>query len=43
VETARALTDMIDANRATRLEATIIFLIFAEILITLGQIVFTRH
>jgi uncharacterized Rmd1/YagE family protein len=43
VETARMLTDMIDANRSTRLEATIIFLIGAEILITLGQIIFLRH
>jgi uncharacterized Rmd1/YagE family protein len=43
VETARTLTDMIDANLATRLEATIVVLILAEILLTLGEIVFWRH
>jgi uncharacterized Rmd1/YagE family protein len=43
VETARTLTDMIDANRATRLEATVVILIMAEILLTLGQIIFWRH
>ena len=43
VETARILTDMIDADRATRLEATIVVLIMAEILLTLGQIIFWRH
>jgi uncharacterized Rmd1/YagE family protein len=43
VETARTLTDMIDANRAIRLEATIVLLIIAEILLTLGQIIFWRH
>lgn len=43
VETARTLTDMIDASRATRLEATIVLLILAEILITLGQIFFMRR
>jgi uncharacterized Rmd1/YagE family protein len=43
VETARTLTEMIDADRATRLEATIVILILAEILITLSQIVFWRH
>jgi uncharacterized Rmd1/YagE family protein len=43
VETARTLTDMIDANRATRLEATVVILILAEILLTLGQIIFWRH
>jgi uncharacterized Rmd1/YagE family protein len=39
VETARTLTDMIDANRATRLEATVVILIMAEILLTIGQII----
>jgi uncharacterized Rmd1/YagE family protein len=34
---------MIDANRATRLEVTIVVLILAEILISLGQIIFLRH
>jgi uncharacterized Rmd1/YagE family protein len=43
VETARALTDMIDADRATRLEATIVVLIIAEIVITIGQIIVGRH
>jgi uncharacterized Rmd1/YagE family protein len=40
VETARALTDIIEADRATRLEATIILLIFAEILISVVQLVY---
>jgi uncharacterized Rmd1/YagE family protein len=38
VETAHALTDIIDADRTTRLEATIIVLIVAELLVTLYQI-----
>src|SRR5271156_6016012 len=38
VETAHALTDIIDADRATRLEATIVILIVAEILLTLYQL-----
>ena len=37
VETARAMTDVIDADRATRLEATIVMLIVAEICLTLYQ------
>ncbi|MBK9081711.1 MAG: RMD1 family protein [Rhizobiales bacterium] len=37
VETARAMTDIIDADRATRLEATIVILIVAEIFLTLYQ------
>ena len=37
VETARAMTDVIDADRATRLEATIVLLIVAEIVLTLWQ------
>jgi uncharacterized Rmd1/YagE family protein len=40
VETGRALTEIIDTNRATRLEATIIVLIVFEILITIFQIFF---
>lgn len=40
VETARAMTDVIEADRATRLESTIVVLILAEILITLMQIIF---
>ncbi|MGH6799336.1 MAG: RMD1 family protein, partial [Roseiarcus sp.] len=43
VETARTLTDLIAANRATRLEVTVVILIMAEILLTLGQIIFWRH
>jgi uncharacterized Rmd1/YagE family protein len=43
VETARTLTDMIDANRATRLEWTVIILITAEIVLTVCQIIFWRH
>jgi uncharacterized Rmd1/YagE family protein len=38
VETAHALTDIIDADRATRLEATIVALIVLELLATLYQI-----
>jgi len=38
VETAHALTDIIDADRATRLEATIVILIVAELIVTLYQI-----
>ena len=38
VETAHALTDIIDADRATRLEATIVILIVAELLATVYQI-----
>ncbi len=38
VETAHALTDIIDADRATRLEATIVVLIVVELLVTLYQI-----
>jgi uncharacterized Rmd1/YagE family protein len=46
VETARVLTDIIDANRATRLEATVVVLILAEIVIGIAQIFgwqVTRH
>ena len=42
-ETARALTDIIDADRATRLETTVVILIVAEILLTIGQMVFWRQ
>ena len=38
VETAHALTDIIDADRATRLEATIVVLIVMELVVTLYQI-----
>jgi uncharacterized Rmd1/YagE family protein len=40
VETAHALTDIMDANRATRLEATVAILIVAELLVSLVQILF---
>jgi uncharacterized Rmd1/YagE family protein len=39
VETAHALTDIIDADRATRLEATIVVLIVAELIASVVQIV----
>ena len=42
-ETARALTDIIDADRATRLETTVVVLIVTEILLTIGQMVFWHH
>jgi uncharacterized Rmd1/YagE family protein len=38
VETAHALTDIIDADRATRLEATIVILIVLELIASLVQI-----
>ncbi|PWB80591.1 MAG: hypothetical protein C3F11_17550 [Methylocystaceae bacterium] len=41
-ETARALTEIIDADRAVRLEATIIVLILAEIVLTLFQMFIQR-
>jgi uncharacterized Rmd1/YagE family protein len=40
VETGRALTDIIEADRATRLEAVVILLIFTEIVISVVQIMF---
>lgn len=40
VETAHALTDIIDANRATRLEATVAMLIVLELVVSLAQIFF---
>ena len=42
-ETARALTDIIDADRSTRLEVVVVVLILAEILLSLGQIMLSRH
>lgn len=42
VETGRAMTDIIEADRAARLEWTIVLLILAEILITIFQIVWLR-
>jgi uncharacterized Rmd1/YagE family protein len=38
VQTAHALTDIIDADRATRLEATVVILIVAELIASLVQI-----
>ncbi|MGO8835521.1 MAG: RMD1 family protein [Roseiarcus sp.] len=43
VETAHALTDIIDADRATRLEATIVILIVAELIVTLYQLYASGH
>lgn len=43
VETARILTDILDADRATRLEATIVILIVAEIVLSLVQILAFKH
>jgi uncharacterized Rmd1/YagE family protein len=40
VETVRAMTDILDADRSTRLEATIVLLIVFEILITFYQMFF---
>lgn len=40
VETARALTDVIEADRTTRLESIVILLIFVEIVLSLFQIVY---
>jgi uncharacterized Rmd1/YagE family protein len=42
VETGRALTDVLDTDRATRLEATVVLLIMVEIVVTIYQIVFFR-
>jgi uncharacterized Rmd1/YagE family protein len=39
VETAHALTDIIDADRATRLEFTVVVLIVAELIASIVQIV----
>ncbi len=43
VETAHALTDIIDADRATRLEATIVVLIVAELIASVFQIALAWH
>jgi uncharacterized Rmd1/YagE family protein len=42
-ETANALTDIIDANRATRLEATVVLLIIVEVLVSIVQILWAWH
>jgi len=43
VETAHALTDIIDADRATRLEATVVILIVFEVVLGLYQIFALGH
>lgn len=43
VETARALTDVIEADRTTGLEIAVVALIVTEVLLTLAQMLFFRH
>lgn len=43
VETARSLTDVIEADRTTVLEIAVVALIVTEILLTLAQMLFFRH
>jgi uncharacterized Rmd1/YagE family protein len=43
VETAHALTDIIDADRATRLEAAIVLLIVLELIAAIVQIALALH
>jgi uncharacterized Rmd1/YagE family protein len=43
VQTADALTDIIDADRATRLEATVVILIVVEVVLGLFQIFLMMH
>jgi len=43
VETARALTDVIESDRTTVLEIAVVALIVTEILLTLVQMLFFRH
>jgi uncharacterized Rmd1/YagE family protein len=38
VETVRALTDVIDADRSTKMELAVVFLIVAELAVSLFQI-----
>jgi uncharacterized Rmd1/YagE family protein len=42
VETGQVMTDIIDVDRSTRLEAIVVFLIFTEIVLTLLQIYFSH-
>ena len=42
VETVRALTDIIDADRSSFMEMAIVLLILAEIALSLFEIIFTR-
>ncbi len=41
--TAQALTDLIDAQRSVRLEATIVLLIVVEVITTFYQLLFGKH
>ena len=43
VETAQALTDIIDADRATRLEAAVVILIVLELVAAIVQIALALH
>lgn len=43
VETARALTDVIESDRTTVLEIAVVALIVTEVLLTLVQMLFFRH
>ena len=43
VETAHALTDIIDADRATRLEAAVVILIVLELIAAIVQIALALH
>ena len=43
VETARALTDVIESDRTTGLEIAVVALIVTEILLTLAQMLFFHH
>ena len=43
VETARALTDVIESDRTTVLEVAVVALIVTEILLTLAQMLFFHH
>jgi uncharacterized Rmd1/YagE family protein len=43
VETAHALTDVLDANRSTRLEITVVLLIVLEIVLTLLGMTLFHH
>ena len=42
-DTAQALTDIIDADRATRLEAAIVILIVLELIAAIVQIALALH
>jgi uncharacterized Rmd1/YagE family protein len=42
-DTAQALTDIIDADRATRLEAAVVILIVLELIAAIVQIALALH